>query len=127
MVGAGRKMLGVVVRDNRPDIMVSEEGRVSPGTGGMSVAPDWRLLPHYRIPKRLRQFAPDATGSDQYCCWRMGDGPFTDAPLTDHLSLRQDAPDHGIVEPSRHMLIDEYQSCLAATRDLWTIIEEDKP
>jgi hypothetical protein len=43
--------LGVrVPPDAKADIAVGAEGMVEPRTGGMSVAPAWRLLPVHRIP-----------------------------------------------------------------------------
>jgi hypothetical protein len=119
-VGATAKTLGVRVPGDLP----SDDGQVSPGTGGMSVAPSWRDLPPHRIPRRLLHLAPDAAGSDADACWRMGVGPFEAGAVAEGLSLRPDRPDHGLVEPSERMTLERYQAALAATRDLWQIDED---
>jgi hypothetical protein len=47
---------------------------VEPFMGGMSVAPQWRLLPVHRIPRRLRAKFPQAAGKNSVFLWRMGEG-----------------------------------------------------
>jgi hypothetical protein len=57
----------------------------------------------------------------------MGDGPFTEGPLTDRLLFRPDPEKpntHGFVEPESTMPVGEYQEALAATRERWVIDEE---
>ncbi len=119
-IGPSARTLGV-----RPsvDITPDENGLVMPQTGGMSVAPSWRELPPHRIPLRLQPIAHDAVGRDDDACWCMGSGDFVDSPLTDSLDFRRDQSDHGIVEPSRTMELNDFQVALAATRDLWEIDE----
>ena len=119
-IGPSARTLGV-----RPsvDITPDENGLVIPQTGGMSVAPSWRELPSHRIPLRLRPIAHDAAGRDDDACWCMGSGDFTDSPLTDSLDFRRDQNDHGIVEPSHTMELNDFQVALASTRDLWEIDE----
>jgi hypothetical protein len=46
------------------------------GTSGMSVAPGWRDLDFTRIPKRLRNIVPGATGANSTSCFTIGVGPF---------------------------------------------------
>lgn len=126
-IGPTAQSLGV-----RPgyDIPLEAGGVVRPGTGGMSVAPDWRKLPVFRIPVRLRHLFPRARGRDpRLRCWRMGDGPFADGPVADGLALRADPTntDHGLVEPVTAMALSAYASVLAATRDIWKVIDEDVP
>jgi hypothetical protein len=127
MVGSTARTLGVrVAPDPKPDISVDPNGLVQPRTGGMSVAPEWRLLPGHRVPKRLRPKFPRATGSDNLFCWRMGEGSFTADQLTADLHFRPDptaADRHGIVEPLQPMTVTQYQAALAATAPLWTIDE----
>lgn len=117
-IGASARTLGV-----RPsvDITPDENDFVMPKTGGMSVAPSWRELPSHRIPLRLQPIARDACGRDDDACWCMGSGDFVDSPLTNSLDFRRDQNDHGIVEPSRRMVLNDFQEVLAATRDLWEI------
>jgi hypothetical protein len=105
------------------DIAADESGRVSPSAGGMSVAPAWRFLRAHRIPRRLKHLAPDATGSNNIYCWRMGDGAFVDGRLADGLSFRRDTAAHGLVEPATIMPLPTYEAALEATRDQWVIDE----
>ena len=119
-VGPSARTLGV-----RPgvDIVPDEGDMVLPQTGGMSVAPSWRKLPPHRIPLRLQPLVRDACGKDEDACWRMGSGEFIDSKLTESLSLRRDKTFHGLVEPSRRIGLNEFQTALAASRDLWEIDE----
>jgi hypothetical protein len=119
-IGPTAKTLGVRIPDD-----IAEQGQfVFPGTGGMSVAPTWRALPMYRVPRRLKHLAAKAAGSNNYECWKMGVGPFEAGAVADGLSLRPDRPDHGLVEPSAAMPSEEYQKSLAATREQWRVDEE---
>src|SRR5688572_29078754 len=95
-VGSTARTLGV-----RPgaDIPVDSKGKVSPNTGGMSVAPSLQDLPPFRIPARLAVTIPDACGNDQDRCWRMGTGPFVPGEVALHLRLRPDSPHHATVQP----------------------------
>lgn len=127
-VGPSAVALGVrVPPDEHADIAVGAEGAVGPRTGGMSVAPAWRLLPVHRIPRRLRPKFPRAAGKNQCFLWRMGEGPFTEGPFADGLHFRPDPAKpnkHGFVEPATRMTAAEYQTALAATRARWRIDEE---
>jgi hypothetical protein len=118
--------LGVRIATNssiKPDIPVDDLGCVSPTTGGMSVAPSWRLLPAHRIPARLRRLCPEATGSNQVYCWTMGQGEFTDGPLASGLHVRRTSESHGLVEPSHVVPLSTYEADLAATREEWIVDE----
>ncbi len=106
---------------DNPDIPVALDGTVSPGGGGMSVAPTWRDLPRHRIPVRLKALLPSASGSNQDACWAMGEGPFEPSPVATGLSLRLESGIHGLVEPENNQPISEYRGNLAATRDQWVI------
>jgi len=127
-VGPTALTLGVrLPPDEHADIAVNAEGLVEPRTGGMSVAPAWRLLPLHRIPRRLCAKFPRAAGKNALFLWRMGEGPFIEGPLGDHLFLRPDPakPDrHRLVEPVVPMPVGQYQAALGATRDQWAIDEE---
>jgi hypothetical protein len=120
VVGDAGKMLGV-----RPqyDIPVLPNGLVRPGEGGMSVAPDWRSLPLFLIPRRLNSEVTDAAGSNRLKCFRLAAFPFTETLIEERLLLRPNSPDHGTIEPNREMLIDDFQSALASTRHLWVVDE----
>jgi hypothetical protein len=127
-VGPSALALGArVPPDEHPDIVVGVEGMVEPRTGGMSVAPAWRLLPVHRIPRRLRVKFPRAAGKNESFLWRMGDGPFNEGPFSAQLFFRPDPEKpnrHGLVEPATRMHADDYQAALARTRDQWEIDEE---
>jgi hypothetical protein len=120
MVGDKSNKLGI--RPGR-DIPVDGAGNVAPRTGGMSVAPRWRDLPPFLIPKRLKHLAPEARGSKDLACWTMGVGPFEAASVSDRLEPRPSGTRHGVVEPNQPMSVVEFQDALAATRDAWTIDE----
>jgi len=106
------------------DIRVTKSGEVTPGSGGMSVASNWRELPVHRIPRRLRSQLPSAVGNDLLACWRMGSGTFVTERIAVGLMLRIDKGNHGLVEPTERTLLDNYLQNLAATRDEWFIDEE---
>lgn len=113
--------------DKHADINVDRFGLVEPGTGGMSVSPEWRFLPVHRIPRRLRMKFPRAAGKNDLFIWRMGEGPFTSGSFTEHLMLRLDPEKpqkHGFVEPVVRMAVADYQQALARTRGYWRIDEE---
>jgi hypothetical protein len=123
--GPTKKTLGVKGGNDRfDDIAPDANGNVHPGTGGMSVAPNWRNLPEHRIPKRLRHLYPRASGSDDYACWRMGTGAFESGPIAEKLNLAVDKPKHGMLQPAGVMTLAEFQAVLAATQDLWSLDEE---
>jgi hypothetical protein len=126
-VGSQASTLGVrVAPATKPDIPVDAAGLVHPGTGGMSVAPEWRLLPDHRIPRRLQAKCSRATGNDKFHCWRMGEGPFLPEPVSPELALRPDRGalvTHGVVEPIREMGLAEFQAALEATSEQWVIDE----
>jgi hypothetical protein len=116
----GRSATTLGVRIPR-DIAVDKKGCVSPSTGGMSVAPAWRLLPTHRIPARLNHLCRDAAGSNNLHCWNMGDGEFVDGSLTSALNLRRDTAIHGLVEPNAVVLLETYEANLTATQEHWMI------
>jgi hypothetical protein len=124
-IGRSATALGVSIRVEREkileDIPVDDSRRVSPSTGGMSVAPSWRSLPPYRVPARLRHLCPKARGRDDVSCWKMGEGDFEDGPLAPGLNFRRDTATHGLVEPAQVVPLDAYEADLAATQDQWII------
>ena len=121
MIGQTASALGV----RAPvDIQPDAEGNVYPNTGGMSVAPNGRFLPFFRIPRRLRDQVPDARGDNNLACFRIGEGPFEDGRLTDDLAVRIDKEKHGLVEPFGMVSLHQYREALAATQDQWVFDEE---
>lgn len=127
-IGATRRTLGATARcgdeSDKVDIPTDSHGIVRPNTGGMSVAPSWRDLPRHRIPARLRRLLPSAGGKNEDACWRMGEGPFQDAPIASGLRLRVTSRIHGVVEPAVVESLDQYQADLAATQNVWVIDEQ---
>jgi hypothetical protein len=127
--GDDAKCLGVRVPPSKTiDIEPDAQGHVHPRTGGMSVAPSPLELPFFRVPKRLKGVIPGATGSDDYACWHLGEGPFVEGEVADSLVLRPDserAAEHGFVEPAARMRCLDYQAALAATREHWRRWEGD--
>lgn len=123
-VGPTARTLGVRVPPNPSfDVQVSTDGTVEPGRGGMSVSPDIQSLPKERVPPRYKRMKSNAHGRKDDVCWRMGDGPFADAVISDRLVLRVDSSDHGVIEPAYQMPLVEYQQALAATQDAWIAVE----
>src|SRR5205085_802621 len=95
----------------------------SPKTGGMSVAPNWRDLPPHRIPRRLNNLVPKATGNDRLVCWTLGNLQFIEGAIAIELFLRTANPRHGLIEPSISMSFKTYTDALTATQDLWVKVE----
>jgi hypothetical protein len=105
------------------DVDVDSSANVIANGKGMSVSPSWRDLPVFRIPKRLRDKAQGARGSNSVYCSRAGAGLFEPGPFTAGLELVPDSPRHGCIAPSQNMPLAEYQNDLAATRADWQIDE----
>lgn len=100
-----------------------QDGQLLANGKGLSVAPDWRLLPIFRIPKRLCDQVSGARGSNQTYCFRFGSGPFERAPFAESLELVPDSPAHGCVAPARSVSLEQFESDLSATRAGWQIDE----
>lgn len=103
--GTTGRSLGVRVPE---DIAPDASGRVHPGTGGMSCAPDDPMLlrPHRR-PRALRGTGPDAVFA------------ISVADLGVDLTARQDSPTHALVEPCAATVLPAYVAVLHATRPRW--------
>lgn len=111
--------------NGQTDVDLDPQGRVLLNRKGMSVAPQWRDLPFFLISKRLRHKVPSARGNSNLYCFAMGEGLFEDAEITEELTLIVDdgKATHGVVAPKNLVLLEEYQSHLAATRENWRIDE----
>ena len=112
------------------DIVPGADDVVSPNGNGMSVTPSIAALsrmPARMVPIRLKPFVPGAAGNDDLFAWSMGQGKWAadEERLAPGLQLRPDPTDdqHGFVEPSVAMLLDEYRAAIAATRNLWQVDE----
>ena len=90
---------------------------------GMSVSPNWRDMPLFRIPGRLRHLKPGARGSDNTFCFCCGTGPIQRGDFAEGLMLEPDSATHGTIAPARVMPLGDYQSALAATRPDWRVDE----
>ena len=105
------------------DIDVDTPGNVVVNGKGMSVAPAWRVLPIWRIPKRLRDKAPGACGANNTACFRAGAGAFQRGPFADGLELVPDTSIHGCLAPTQAVPFAEYERGLIATRAGWHVDE----
>src|SRR6266446_4882779 len=95
LVGPSARTLGV-----RPNVDIPvKAGQVQPNTGGMSVAPD---RPENLHPLRR---PPALGGSGKDPVWYIAV-----ASLGSDLEFRQDSATHGLIEPTRTMRIDEFQT-----------------
>jgi hypothetical protein len=107
------------------DVDVDAQGNVVVNGKGMSVSPSWRVLPIFRIPKRLRDRVPGALGSNNTFCFRTGTGPFQSGPFAPGLDLVTDSATHGCVTPAQDVPLAQYQGDLAATRADWQFDENE--
>jgi len=94
------RTLGVRSDGDIRDVIPDEEGNVHPDNGGMSVNPRPEDIPPW-FRKRDPVWAFD-----------------TDS-LPDALQYRQDAEDHGLIEPAESMALERYRETLAETREDW--------
>ena len=107
-LGRSARMLGIRL-GAQGDIEVDEQGLVQPNGGGMSVTPDdpYRMA-RWRLPRTLGGEGVDPV-------WAL------DAVLLPAaLRYRIDIPErHGFIEPTRTMLLTDYETALESTRTLW--------
>lgn len=89
------------------DIQPDSDGLVHPGTGGMSVAPEPRLLPKHRRPQTL-----GGDGRDPVFQMVLIDLPET-------LRFRSDSESHGLIEPAAAASFELFQSAIHATQVFW--------
>jgi hypothetical protein len=134
MVGSDRNMLGVRVPPSKVvDIVPDDEGYVKPEGKGLSVCSSISaisaisivLIPrHYRQKNKIYK---DARGQAPLEIFRMGEGEFVRADISAHLVLAPDNKhhvDHGVIEPVKRVLLEEYQSHLQATCNEWVLLKE---
>lgn len=109
------------------DVMVDAAGNVVLDARGMSVAPSWRELPFTRIPKRLHQIVPGATGTNTTSCFTMGIGSFQNGIVANGLELIPDEGrvpiTYGVIAPVQVVTLAQYQTDLENTRAAWQIDE----
>jgi len=112
LVGRSPRMLGVRPGNNRtPDVpAINPSDPVSPGLGGMSVAPDDPMhLQRYRRP-------PSLGGIGQEPVWWIDSDD-----LGVELRFRQDGATHGLIEARYTIPLGDYEAALAKTRSRWTL------
>lgn len=105
------------------DIDVGPSDNVLVNGKGMSVGPNWRDLPHHRVPERLRHLKRGARGPSNIYCFRSGSGPFQKETFAKGLMLEPDSSKHGVIAPDHGMSLDDYESALRATRPTWQVDE----
>ncbi len=105
------------------DIDADPHGNVLVNGKGMSVSPNWRDLPLFRIPERLRNVKAGARGSNNTFCFCSGTGSFERGAFAEGLTLEPDSATHGTIAPAQIMPLGEYQAALEATRPDWHIDE----
>jgi hypothetical protein len=105
------------------DIDVDPQDNVLVNGKGMSVSPNWRDMPLFRIPERLRHLKPGARGSNNTFCFCRGSGPFQRGAFAEGLMLEPDSTTHGTIAPDRVMPLGDYESALGATRPDWHVDE----
>jgi hypothetical protein len=105
------------------DIDVDAQGNAATNGKGMSVSPAWRDMRPFLIPKRLRDKAPDARGSNSRFCFKSGSGPFKRGAFAQGLELVPDSSTHGCIAPAASVPLTQYESDLTATRPNWEVDE----
>jgi hypothetical protein len=95
--------------DNGPTLSLSPRdisasnlinGQIVNNTEGLSVAPNWRVLPMRFIPSRLRGrlgALKPTLGSDLNVCFSMGEGDFQTENLSPDIRLHIDTSTHGVL------------------------------
>jgi hypothetical protein len=108
-MGRSSRTLGVRIDGPNRDILIAQDGTVSPSTGGMSVALDAaQNLPKHRLPKSLG-------GEGRDPVFKM-----LSASLPVRLFVRPDRYPHGCVEPAAVCLFEQYEKNIWATRLSWS-------
>ena len=119
------KGLGVRITtmDEVGDVDLDDNDSVILNSKGMSVAPNWRLLPVFRIPQRLRHIAPKAIGNSNCYCFAMGKGEFKSEAINADIELIKDNQNHGVIAPRNSVSINSFRAQLATTRSEWIVDE----
>lgn len=106
------------------DIDLDPHDNVLVNGKGMSVNPDWRNAPLFRIPERLRHLKQGARGPNTNACFRYGTGRFERGYFADGLILEPDTSTHGTIAPAASVPLFDYGAALAATRSGWDKYEK---
>ncbi len=132
VIGDSATRLGVRERDLAPD----NEGNARPRQGGMSVVSSVgglrrriarQIFSPGMVPQRLSDsgLVPGAIGPNSLHLFRIGNGSFELAVLTDRLMLVPDRDDHGTVQPEAVIPYQEFKQAIYDTRDQWVSGEAD--
>jgi hypothetical protein len=126
LVSASADGLGVREPPNRyADIDLDSNEMVVLNGRGMSVAAHWSHLPPHRIPRRLGDDNNGAKGSDELCCWVMGEGDFISEKINTQieLAIKSNNPSGGNFVPCGLMSLEDFQHALKETSTQWTVDE----
>jgi hypothetical protein len=107
------------------EIDLDAQNNATPTDKGMSVAPEWRLLPFVVLPRRLH---PRGRCTVPVHCFRRGTAQFRQMTFGNNLELVPDPPiqgvvTHGVVRPAQAIPVADHQQHIADTRDEWEIDE----
>ena len=107
------------------EVDLDAQNNATPTDKGMSVAPEWRLLPPVVLPRRLH---PRGRCPRPVHCFRRGAAQFQRMLFGNNLELLPDPPGsagvtHGVVRPAQVVPVADHQQNLADTRDEWEIDE----
>lgn len=119
----GQTFCTLGVRPHEMDL--DAQNNATPGDKGMSVAPEWRLLPFVVLPRRLH---PRGRCTLPVFSFRRGAAQFQQMTFGKNLELVPDPPAHGlvrhgIVRPALAIPAADHQQNIADTRDDWEIDE----
>lgn len=120
VIGAKRDHLGVYPGE----ITKNVDGTVDTSNGGMSVNSVVKRLPLSKLPARLQDFAgvnEKYTGAfnPKTELYALEGVEYASVPISAELNLVPQKRSHGVIEPSRRMLLTDYEDALAATRERW--------
>jgi hypothetical protein len=116
-VGQGFCELGA----RKKEIDLDAQNNATPTAKGMSVAPEWRLLSIFVLPRRLDQ---RGRCTKPVYCFRRGKAQFQQMTFGTNLELVPDPPQqgvvrHGIIRPEQPVPVADHLKNIADTRDEW--------
>jgi hypothetical protein len=116
VVARSARALGVRVGGPNSDVVLDDEGRVAPGTGGMSVAPTsmWNL-PNHRRPIGMGR---GSTGKEEDRVFSIERENLAKADLKVRLDEYRPTK-HAFVEPVEPVVLPSYETKLASARADW--------
>jgi hypothetical protein len=111
------RALGVRVEGAHKDVHLDSDGRLVPGSGGLSVAPaePWNI-PNHRRPKGMGR---GSTGPNEDRVYSIVHGSLAEAELTARPDPARPSK-HAFVEPREPVTLTVYEASLGRTREKWT-------